>query len=125
FSISYSPLDGFLFLTEMVEFNSRHNRALTLYTFYEERTTDIRNISHLEFHRAWQHILHAVHPNHQSPNNEVIAIIANSDAILCCALTTRWTYRAHSPMSLRNSPPAVANMIQKTGCCRLLQPDIL
>ncbi|KAF9244919.1 putative aminoadipate reductase [Melanogaster broomeanus] len=84
--IAHPPLDGSLFVTDMVEFNATHNTNLTLYAFYEDRTNDIHNISHLEFHRACQRIAHAVRPNRQGLDNEVVAIIANSDTILCHAL---------------------------------------
>ncbi|KAF9232886.1 amp-CoA ligase, partial [Melanogaster broomeanus] len=121
--ISYPPLDGSLFLTDMIEFNATHNTDLTLYAFYEERTNDMHNISHLEFHRACQRIAQAVRPNRQGPDNEVVAIIANSDTILCHALMMGVAYAGlivPVPYVPRNSPPAVVNMMQKTGCRRLI-----
>ncbi|KAF9228211.1 acetyl-CoA synthetase-like protein [Gyrodon lividus] len=122
YSISHPPLDGSLFLTDMVEFNAKHNTTRPFYTFYDERTSDIRSISHLEFYRASQRIAHAVRPSRQGPDNEVVAMIAYSDTILYQALTMGLIYAGlvPFPMSPRNSSPAVANMMQKTGCCRLI-----
>ncbi|KAF8838098.1 putative aminoadipate reductase [Paxillus ammoniavirescens] len=118
----YPPLDGSLFLTEMVEFNAKYNPSLPFYVFYDEQDSRLHYISHLEFYRACQHIAHAVRPNRQGPDNEVIAIIANSDTILYQALIMGVIYAGliPFPMPPRNSSPAVVDMMQKTGCCHLI-----
>ena len=85
--VSYSPFDGSLFLPEMVEFNARHNATHPFYTFYDENLGDLRHISHLEFYRASQRVAHAVRPNRQGPDSDVVAIVANTDTILYQVLT--------------------------------------
>ncbi|KAF8837072.1 hypothetical protein BDN67DRAFT_909913, partial [Paxillus ammoniavirescens] len=82
----YPPLDGSLFLTEMIEFNAKYNPSRHFYVFYDEQDRGLHYISHLEFYRACQRIAHAVRPNRQGMDNEVVAIIANSDTILYQAL---------------------------------------
>ncbi|KIJ18039.1 hypothetical protein PAXINDRAFT_97557 [Paxillus involutus ATCC 200175] len=119
----YPPLDGSLFLTEMIEFNAKYNPSRPFYVFYDEKDRGLHYISHLEFYRACQRMAHAVRPNrHGLDNNEVVAIIANSDTILYQALIMGVIYAGliPFPISPRNSSPAVANMMQKTGCCRLI-----
>ena len=93
--VSYPPLDGSLFLPEMIEFNAKHNPTHTFYTFYDEHINDLRHISHLEFYRACQRVAHAVRPNRQGPDNTVIAVIANCDTILYQALTMGVIYAGH------------------------------
>ncbi|KAF8547599.1 hypothetical protein OG21DRAFT_1424483 [Imleria badia] len=112
--VSYPPLDGSLFLPEMIEFNAKHNPTYAFYTFYDERVNALRHVSHLEFYRACQRIAHAVHPNRHGPDNTIIAIIANCDTILYQALTMGVIYAGHIPfpMSPRNSPGAVVNMMR-------------
>lgn len=84
--VSFPPLDGSLFLPEMVEFNAKHNPTRPFYTFHDEYTNGLHHISHLEFYRACQRVAHAVRPNRKGPDNEIIAIIANCDTILYQAL---------------------------------------
>ena len=85
--VSYPPLDGSLFLPEMIEFNAEHNPACPFFTFYDERIDDLRHVSHLKFYRACQRIAHAVRPDRQGPDDAIVAIIANSDTILYQSLT--------------------------------------
>ncbi|KIJ18040.1 hypothetical protein PAXINDRAFT_9124 [Paxillus involutus ATCC 200175] len=58
----YPPLDGSLFLTEMV---AKYNPTLPFYVFYDEQDRGLHYISHLEFYCACQRIAHAVRPNRQ------------------------------------------------------------
>lgn len=139
--VFYPPLDGSLFLPEMVEFNANYNTTHPFYTFHDEHLNDLCHISHLEFYRACQRVAHAVRPNRQGPDNDIIAIIANCDTILYQALTMGIIYAGlvvcHPlhvkiignflisflkpfPMSPRNSPAAVVNMMRKVGCRRLI-----
>ncbi|KAF9244921.1 hypothetical protein BU15DRAFT_15129, partial [Melanogaster broomeanus] len=57
------PLDGSLFVTDMVEFNATHQHESHPLCLLRRPYNDIHNISHLEFHRACQRIAHAVRPN--------------------------------------------------------------
>ncbi|KAF8438365.1 putative aminoadipate reductase [Boletus edulis BED1] len=120
--VSYPPLDGSLYLPEMVEFNAKRNPTHPFYTFHDEYSNELRHISHLEFYRACQRVAHAIRPNRKGSDNEVIAIIANCDTILFQALVTGVMFAGliPFPMSPRNSPAAVLNMMQKSGCRRLM-----
>lgn len=86
-AVSYPPLDGSLFLPDMVAFNAVHNPTQTFYTFYDDRVDHLRHVSHLEFYRACQRVAHAVRPERQGPDNTIVAILANCDTILYHALT--------------------------------------
>ena len=87
YAVTHPPLDGSLFLPEMISFNAKHNPAHTFYTFYGERVNDLRQVSHLEFYRACQRVAHAVRPDRRGPDNTIVAIVANCDTILYQALT--------------------------------------
>lgn len=82
YSASYPPLDGSLYLPEMIEFNAKHNPTQTFYIFHDDRVNDLCHISHLEFYRACQRVAHAIRPNRQGPDNIVVGFIVNCDVIL-------------------------------------------
>lgn len=86
YGIFCPPLDGSLFLPEMVEFNAKRNPTHRFYTFHDEHTNDLCHISHLEFYRACQRVAHAIRPNRQGSGSTVVGIISNCDTILYQAL---------------------------------------
>ncbi|KAH7882112.1 putative aminoadipate reductase [Phlebopus sp. FC_14] len=120
--LSYPPLDGSLFPHEMLEFNATRNPNHPMFIFWDEDINSVRSISHLEFYRTCQRIAHTLRPNRQGQDYEVVAIIANCDTILYHALFIGLIYAGlvPFPMSPRNSAAAVVDMLQKTGCKRLI-----
>ncbi|TFK59329.1 putative aminoadipate reductase [Pluteus cervinus] len=79
-------------------------------------------ITHSEFAKACRRVAHAVRdPSLDSPP-EVVAIIAQLDTITYQALIAGLVLAGHTPfpISPRNSPNAVLNLLQKTGCHRLI-----
>ncbi|KAG6328546.1 hypothetical protein ID866_10543, partial [Astraeus odoratus] len=120
--LSYPPLDGSLFLHEMLEYNAEYNPEHPYFTYPDEGSGVLHRITHLEFYRACQRVAHAVNPGLQDHPREVIGIIANCDTILYQALFLGVIYAGFIPfpMSPRNSPAAVVDMIKKINCHRLI-----
>ncbi|KIK91790.1 hypothetical protein PAXRUDRAFT_148722, partial [Paxillus rubicundulus Ve08.2h10] len=116
------PLYGSLFLTEMVEFNAIHNPSRPFYIFYDEQDSCLHSISHPG----------STAPANPSPmqsaltgsesDNDIVGMIANSDTILYQALLMGVIHAGliPIPLSLHNTSPAVADMMQKTACYRLI-----
>lgn len=79
-TVNYPPLDGSLFLLELLEFNARHNSDVTLYVYDKLGSNDLVSISHLDFyqacHRAAREIVRT------GADKEVVAVIGNSDTLL-------------------------------------------
>ncbi|KAH0833867.1 hypothetical protein J3R83DRAFT_11034 [Lanmaoa asiatica] len=106
---SYPPLDGSLFLPEMLEFNAKHNPTRPFYTFYDEPVDDLCHVSHLEFYRACQRVAHVVRPDRQGPDNAIVAIIANCDTVLYQALTMGVIYAGLIVRHVLPPPPSKLN----------------
>ncbi|KAH7928011.1 putative aminoadipate reductase [Leucogyrophana mollusca] len=120
--LHYPPLDGSLLIPEIVEFNALHNPNVPFYVFEKEGADELVNISHLEFFRACHRVAHAIRPLRTGPEGEIVALIANSDTVLYHALIIGMIIAGvvPFPMSPRNSPAAVVNMLQKTSCHRMI-----
>ncbi|KAF7373859.1 General substrate transporter [Mycena sanguinolenta] len=101
------------------------------------------NVTHLEFSRASQRAAHLLRPNRAGPDDEVVAIIALSDTLVYlaiiaglmtanCVVCLYSPFNAHEfltfkqpfPISPRNSPAAVVNLLQKTSCHRILSTRV-
>ncbi|KAH7913622.1 putative aminoadipate reductase [Hygrophoropsis aurantiaca] len=121
-SLHYPPLDGSLFVPEIVEFNAVNNPNVPIFVFEREGSEELVQITHFEFYRACQRVAHAIRPTREGPEGEIVAVIANSDTLLYHALVIGMMMAGvvPFPMSPRNSPAAVINMLQKTSCHRIL-----
>ncbi|KAI6042372.1 hypothetical protein EDC04DRAFT_2528839, partial [Pisolithus marmoratus] len=82
----YPPVDGSLFVTEMLEYNVQHNPDHPFFVYPDETSKELRSISTLEFYRACQRVAHTVRPGRQGQDREVVGIVANVDCILYQAL---------------------------------------
>src|SRR6267154_3416097 len=81
-SVSYPPLDGSLFLPELVEFNAQHNSDVTFFVYDKPDSNDLVSISHLDFYQACHRAAHGIRPGRAGRDKEVIAVIGNSDTLL-------------------------------------------
>ncbi|KAG1870690.1 putative aminoadipate reductase [Suillus subalutaceus] len=120
--VNYPPLDGSLFLPELVEFNAQHNSDATFYVYDKPDSNDLVSISHSDFYRACHRAAQAIGPASAGADKEVVALIANSDTLLYQTVFMGIIFAGliPFPMSPRNSAAAVTSMMQKTGCCRLI-----
>ncbi|CAL1703617.1 unnamed protein product [Somion occarium] len=123
------PLDGSLIpIPGFIDFQAEHNPNLPWAVFPSaERTGDIDSISFLEFAEATHRIAHAARPSRHGDDGEIIAILVNCDIVLYVALVAGLMRAGIMPfpMSPRNSPEAICNMLHKTGCRRIItQPSV-
>ncbi|KAI5990800.1 putative aminoadipate reductase [Pisolithus marmoratus] len=118
----YPPVDESLFVPEMLEYNARHSPDHPFFVYPDERTKELRIISNLEFYRAAQRVAHAVPPGRQGQDREVVGIVANVDSILYQALFMGIIYAGliPLPMSPRNSPAAIINLLKATKSHHLI-----
>ncbi|KAG5652629.1 putative NRPS-like protein biosynthetic cluster [Sphagnurus paluster] len=121
------PLDENTFIPDVIEFNLKHNPEHTFYTWSEPSASDgLAVITHLEFGRAAHRIAHVLRPNRTGEDGEVVAFIALADTILCHVITSGLIVAGlvPFPISPRNSPAAVVNLLEKTSCRRLITTNI-
>ncbi|TFK74161.1 acetyl-CoA synthetase-like protein [Pluteus cervinus] len=117
------PLDETYTLAEAVDWNAKHNPDLPFFVFSKDQTPDeVTSITHSAFARACRRVAHAVRDPSLSSPPEVVAIIAHLDTIAYQALVIGLTLAGHMPfpISPRNSPAAVLNLLEKTSCRRLI-----
>ncbi|KZP19238.1 acetyl-CoA synthetase-like protein [Athelia psychrophila] len=120
-SAVYPPLDGSVLLPSLADFNLQHNASLPAFV-YSEAVGSLTEISFLEFGRAAHRAAHLLRPEHGGSKGEVVAIIIDVDKLLYAAIFAG-LMRAELvpfPISPRNSAEAVAEMLQKSGCHRVL-----
>lgn len=118
----YPPIDGSLFVPEMLEYNALHSPTHPFFVYPDEKTKELHGISNLEFYRASQRVAHAVRPGRQGQDRKVVGIIANVDSVLYQALFMGLIYAGliPFPMSPRNSPTAIVNLLKATKCHHLI-----
>ncbi|KAI6042371.1 putative aminoadipate reductase [Pisolithus marmoratus] len=119
---TYPPVDGSLFVPEMLEYNARNSPDHPFFVYPDEYSKELRAISNLEFYRACQRVAHAVRPGRQGQDGEVVGIVANVDCILYQALFMGVIYAGLTPlpMSPRNSPAATISLLRTTKSHRLI-----
>jgi acyl-CoA synthetase (AMP-forming)/AMP-acid ligase II len=76
------PLDGSLFVPELVEFNAQHNPDVTFFVYDEPDSSALVSISHLDFYQACHRAAHKIRPGRAGTDKEVVALMANSDTLL-------------------------------------------
>ncbi|KAI5992035.1 putative aminoadipate reductase [Pisolithus orientalis] len=118
----YPPADGSLFVPEMLEYIARHSPYHPFFVYPDEQSNELRSISHLEFYRASQRIAHAVRPDPQGHDGEVVGIVANIDSILYQTLFMGIIYAGWIPLPIspRNSSAAIINLLKTTKSHRLI-----
>ncbi|KZP19617.1 acetyl-CoA synthetase-like protein [Athelia psychrophila] len=125
-SAVYPPLDGSILLPSLADFNLQHNASRPAFV-YSEVVGSLTEISFLEFGRAAHRAAHCVRPAQEGPQGEVVAIFASVDLLLYETLIAGLMRAELVPflISPRNSAQAVAEMLQKSGCHRILTSHAL
>ncbi|KAF8054252.1 putative aminoadipate reductase [Lyophyllum atratum] len=116
------PVDGSITIPESIDFHWNHNADLSIFAFNRDGTDDVTEITYLEFGRACHRVAHHVRPGRAGPDGEVVAFIALTDTIMYQAITVGLITAGlvPFPISPRNTPAAVAHLLQKTSCHRLI-----
>ncbi|KAJ6611012.1 hypothetical protein B0H10DRAFT_1953401 [Mycena sp. CBHHK59/15] len=118
------PPESFpMLIPEAVTSNSQTNPGGLFYTFAElEPSTEVINITHLEFGRATHRAAQILRPNREGSDGQVVAFIALSDTVLYHAILVGLITAnlIPFPISPRNSAAAVVKLLRKTACHRLI-----
>ncbi|KAH9944763.1 hypothetical protein B0H21DRAFT_862505 [Amylocystis lapponica] len=123
--VALPPLDGSIPLFYgFLDFHARHNADKPFYVFPypDTSSSNIVELSFLEFAHATHRVAHWLRPTRSGTDGEVVAMIANCDVMYYVALLIGMNRSGlvPFPMSPRNSAPAIASMIERTGCKRLI-----
>ncbi|KAF7289315.1 General substrate transporter [Mycena indigotica] len=102
--------------------NMNPSGSVFVYTQSDQLVT----INHLEYGRATHRAAHLLRPGNVGKDGDVVAIIALSDTILWQAVIVGLIRATQTPfpISHRNSPPAIALLIVKNACHRVLSTCI-
>ncbi|KNZ79425.1 L-aminoadipate-semialdehyde dehydrogenase large subunit [Termitomyces sp. J132] len=116
------PLDGSVTIPETIDFHWKHNAELPMFTYSREGSSEVTEITYLEFGRACHRVAHLVRPIRAGPDREIVAFIALADTIVYHAVTIGLMIAGlvPFPISPRNSPAAVVHLLKKTSCHRLI-----
>ncbi|KAG5721421.1 Linear gramicidin synthase subunit D [Termitomyces sp. T112] len=116
------PLDGSVTIPEAIDFHWKHNTELPIFAYSKEGSSQVTEITYLEFGRACHRVAHLVRPRRAGPDREIVAFIALADTIVYHAVTIGLMIAGlvPFPISPRNSPAAVVHLLKKTSCHRLI-----
>lgn len=123
----YPPTDGTVLLSEVVDFNLKHNPMTPMYIYADDNTGHPISITRLEFARACHRIAQVILPSGPRPNGRgVVAIIALCDTIVYQALMLgiHKTGMIPYPISPRNSSAAVVKLLKETDCHRIVSTSV-
>ncbi|KAG6859380.1 hypothetical protein C0995_009114 [Termitomyces sp. Mi166 len=111
------PVEG-LFIPDAIDFNIKNNPEQPFFTFADPKApTGLQVITHLEFGRAAHRVAHALRPNRAGEDGQVVAIFR----ILCSIRqSSQGALSQPFPISPRNAPTTVVNLLEKTLCHRLI-----
>ncbi|KAH0578600.1 hypothetical protein H2248_003740 [Termitomyces sp. 'cryptogamus'] len=117
----FPPINQNAFLSDVIDFNIINNPQQPFYIFVDP-CKGSQVITQLEFGRAAHRIAHALRPQRAGRDGEVVAILAHTDTIIYSTIITGAIVAGivPFPISVRNTPVAVAEMLMKTSCHRLL-----
>ncbi|KAG6906942.1 putative NRPS-like protein biosynthetic cluster [Tephrocybe rancida] len=138
------PVDGSLTLPETLDFHWEHNPDLSIFAYNKDGSEEVTEITYLEFGRACHRVAHHVRPGRHGRDQEILAFIALADTIVYQAITVgiitaglvvsrevvssskRRSCRVQQPfpISPRNTPAAVAHLLKKTECHRLITTPV-
>ncbi|KAG1866982.1 putative aminoadipate reductase [Suillus tomentosus] len=115
------PLDGSLLFPDIIDFHMQRNASLPIYIFPDSQTGALTSISYREFGRATHRIAHALRPNRSGVEGEVAAIVVHTDTLLYTTLIAGLMIAGivPFPMSPRNPPQAIADLLLRTSCRRI------
>ncbi|KAK1220933.1 hypothetical protein PQX77_016273 [Marasmius sp. AFHP31] len=110
---------------DLIHFHWRHNPTRPIWAYPDDSVPIIgcAEISYSEFGRATHRAAWAIRPDpHDSRDGEVVGLLAQSDTLVYQSVNIGMMVANLVPLDIspRNSPAAILNLLQKTGCHRLL-----
>ncbi|KAG6828273.1 putative NRPS-like protein biosynthetic cluster [Tricholoma furcatifolium] len=120
------PIEDLL-IPEAIDFNFKHNAEQPFFVFSNpEAPSRTQIVTHLEFGRAAHRMAHILRPNRAGEDGDIVAIVALSDVILYQAIVVGCMIAGlvPFPISPRSSAAALANLLEKTSCHRLITTNV-
>ncbi|KAF9814140.1 hypothetical protein IEO21_05278 [Rhodonia placenta] len=123
--VALPPIDGTVtVLPGFLDFHAEHNpnASCFIFPFPDISSDETRTISFSQFAEATHRIAHAFRPRREGPEGAVVVVLVNCDTLLYHALLAGLVRAGlvPFPMSPRNSPPAVASMMERTRCRHII-----
>ncbi|KAG6872432.1 hypothetical protein C0995_009766 [Termitomyces sp. Mi166 len=114
-----------LLLSDAIEFNMKNNPDQPFFIFSDPHD-GIQFITHLEFGRAAHRVAHLLRPAFTGQDQEVVAVMAHTDTILHQVIVAGLIVAGlvPFPISPRNTPEAVTELLVNTSCHRLLTTQV-
>ncbi|KII90646.1 hypothetical protein PLICRDRAFT_52360 [Plicaturopsis crispa FD-325 SS-3] len=117
------PYDGSVYFPEAVDFHLKHNPDFAAYAFCRDDIPEsYTEITFLEFGRAAHRAAHHLRAPGTGSDGEVVAILANADALLYQTVVMGIMRAGLTPFPVnpRNSPEAIAHLLKSTSCHRVV-----
>ncbi|KAF8896177.1 hypothetical protein BD779DRAFT_1608500 [Infundibulicybe gibba] len=107
---------------EAITFNLEHNAEKPFFVFAQENSQEVTTVTHFEFARAAHRVAHRIRPERLGLDGEIVAFMALTDSIVYQAVTAGIILAGlvPFPISPRNSPAAVVNLLRNTSCHRMI-----
>ncbi|RDB20216.1 Non-canonical non-ribosomal peptide synthetase FUB8 [Hypsizygus marmoreus] len=117
----YPPIDGTT-IPDAINFNLQHNSEQPFFTFADSDLSRITTITHLQFGKAAHRAAHILRPNRTGDEGQVVALVALADSVLYQTIFAGLMVAGlvPFPISHRNTPAAIVNLLQKSSCHRIL-----
>ncbi|KAH9932151.1 hypothetical protein B0H21DRAFT_699704 [Amylocystis lapponica] len=128
--ITLPPLDETLAIfPHFVDFHAQHNPTRPFHVFPSPNPSSTNTIalSFLDFANATHRVAHIIRPGRAGLDGAVVAVLINADVTLYHALIVGLTRAGLIPFALstRNSAAAIASMMERTECHRIIsQPSL-
>ncbi|KAG6888349.1 hypothetical protein C0995_009042 [Termitomyces sp. Mi166 len=122
----FPPVDGSVIIPETIDFHLKNNAELSIFAYNKEGSSEVTEITYLEFGRACHRVAHLVRPGRAGPDHEIVAFIALADTIVYQAVTVGLMIAGlvPFPISPRNTPAAIVHLLKKTSCHRLITTPV-
>ncbi|KAH7890585.1 acetyl-CoA synthetase-like protein [Phlebopus sp. FC_14] len=117
------PMDYSLLFPDLINFHTSKNASFPIYVYSNDKSPGgISQITFLEFGRAANRVAHVLRPGRQGTEGQTVMLIATTDTLLYHAVVSGMNLAGFIPfpVSPRNSSAAVADMMRKTDCSRIL-----
>ncbi|EKM49837.1 uncharacterized protein PHACADRAFT_154467, partial [Phanerochaete carnosa HHB-10118-sp] len=123
----WPPLDGSISVVPgFIDFHAEHNPDRPWVVFPSSSSPDgIGSLTYADYAKATHRVAHAYRPYRHGPEGQVIGVLINCDTIHYVAIESGLIRAGLIPflISHRNSPEAVAHLLEKTSGHRLLVQD--
>jgi len=114
------PVDGSLTVSELFDYNAEHSPQHPIFIYEEPSTKKLTPVNWKSLRRATHRVAQIVE-SQQVPAPRIVAILALVDTVTYFTLIHGIIRAGHVPFPLspRNSPAAIAHLLNKTECTHM------